>query len=76
MRNLKITMTKLTGPMPRAPLGPQDLGVIHTDVASKLLYRDDAWNKGFWVGVWAGYAAAMLTLGSGVALVMWIGWLS
>ncbi len=76
MRTLKITMTKLTGPAPRVPLEPRDLGVVHTDVASELLYRDNAWGKGSRAGVWAGYAAAILTLGSGVAFVMWMDRLS
>lgn len=32
-----------------------------------------SWDRGFRAGLWAGFAAAMLTLGAGVAFVMWIG---
>ena len=31
-----------------------------------------AWKRGFRAGVWAGYAAAILTLGTGVAVVTWL----
>lgn len=42
------------------------------EIVERMGISTQAWHKGFLWGVWAGYAAAMLTLGSGVAFVMWI----
>ena len=73
MRPLDIIMNKLTGPMPRAPLEPQDLGVIHTDAAAEHLYRDDAWRRGFLKGICGGLVVSWVMV---VAAFITVSWLS